>query len=161
MVKKTTRKFWTPYCHPERPFRSKGLCESCYTAHLRGERDHSAFVKRHEEEKLKWHIDCAEGRKQRAKKRRESNPFLYKCYLKRYGLTKEIYHQMVFDQKGCCLICEEQQEDTMHIDHCHKTGKVRGMLCRKCNNFLGYLEGFSTERIQRSFQYLEDNKEKP
>ena len=43
-----------------------------------------------------------------------------------------MYDAMYFDQDGTCLICEEKE--ATDIDHCHKTGQVRGLLCRGCNN---------------------------
>lgn len=55
---------------------------------------------------------------------------------KLYGLTLEDYNAMVCDQNGCCAICGIHQlevEQKLHVDHNHKTGKVRGLLCPKCN----------------------------
>lgn len=64
----------------------------------------------------------------------------------RYGLTKEIYQQMVEDQGNLCAICKKPETESssphidemdLSIDHCHTTGKVRGLLCRQCNIALG------------------------
>jgi hypothetical protein len=56
-----------------------------------------------------------------------------------YGVDKSMYDAMYFDQDGKCAITSCTNEAT-HVDHCHKTGKVRGLLCHKCNTGLHYLE---------------------
>lgn len=60
--------------------------------------------------------------------------------LRRYGLTPETFQEMWLSQKGCCAICEEAfgtGPRDVGVDHCHRTGKVRGLLCVKCNAGLG------------------------
>jgi hypothetical protein len=56
----------------------------------------------------------------------------------RYGLSTQRYHALVEHHQGQCGICEK--ELPLVIDHCHKTGKVRGLLCQNCNKALGLLE---------------------
>lgn len=65
----------------------------------------------------------------------------------KYGLTIEDYNLLLSDQKGKCYICgnEETSYDaktkkvkSLSIDHNHKTGKVRGLLCSRCNALIGY-----------------------
>jgi Autographiviridae endonuclease VII len=59
----------------------------------------------------------------------------------RYNLTKEEYNRMLWLQNGACAICRgiEKRKNTFNlaIDHDHKTGKVRGLLCSNCNRALG------------------------
>jgi Recombination endonuclease VII len=55
----------------------------------------------------------------------------------RYGISLEEYERLLASQNGACAICEEKFEQTPCVDHCHKTGKVRGLLCLKCNTGLG------------------------
>lgn len=66
------------------------------------------------------------------------------AYLKRsYGIDLAQYNQMFTDQKGCCLGCERHQTElnrTLCVDHCHATGKVRGLLCQECNRVLGMVQ---------------------
>ena len=60
-----------------------------------------------------------------------------------YGISLDDYNQMLIDQKGCCLICEKHASElnkSLAIDHCHKTGKIRGLLCSRCNVGIGLLE---------------------
>jgi len=64
-------------------------------------------------------------------------------YLKsRYGLTLEDYDQMIEDQDGVCAICGRINNDgrRLYVDHNHKTGKIRALLCHHCNSKLGVLE---------------------
>lgn len=71
---------------------------------------------------------------------------------RRYKLSRSEYLELVELAAGQCAICHDQKPLT--IDHDHKTGKVRGLLCRQCNLGLG---GFadSIERITNALKYLE------
>ena len=70
-----------------------------------------------------------------------------------YGITKEIYLEMVQAQDGLCLICTKRFDVDLVIDHDHDTGKVRGLLCDRCNSGLGFFED-STEGLRRAIKYL-------
>lgn len=53
-----------------------------------------------------------------------------------YGLTIEEYDEMLEAQGGCCAICKSNNprgHGRFHVDHNHKTGKIRGLLCHNCN----------------------------
>ncbi len=74
-------------------------------------------------------------------KRRQSHR---NAYLKRrYGITSEDYDRMCDEQGGVCAICEEPEGQKklkyLSVDHDHKTGTVRGLLCHRCNKVLGML----------------------
>ncbi|WP_415651065.1 endonuclease VII domain-containing protein [Rhodococcus qingshengii] len=56
---------------------------------------------------------------------------------KAYGMTQDEYDQLMDSQGGCCAICKSSDVDVWHIDHCHTTGRVRGILCPHCNRGLG------------------------
>jgi Recombination endonuclease VII len=78
-------------------------------------------------------------------------------YLKRkYGMTIADYERMFEAQGGICAICGEArpEERTLHIDHDHETGVIRGLLCFRCNNALGdFREEY--ELFQRAADYLD------
>jgi hypothetical protein len=61
-----------------------------------------------------------------------------------YGIAAEDYRQMLDDQLGACAICGGPPEGghgkKFHVDHCHATGRVRGLLCGLCNRGMGYLQ---------------------
>lgn len=44
---------------------------------------------------------------------------------------------MYLEQKGVCLVCGEASRETLNVDHCHTTNKVRGLLCGACNRAIG------------------------
>lgn len=54
-----------------------------------------------------------------------------------YGLSQSDFQILLTYQKSKCAICKEVFQKTPHVDHCHKTGKVRGLLCTLCNTSLG------------------------
>ena len=70
----------------------------------------------------------------------------------RYGITPEMFDSMVLEQEGLCAICKEQPERLV-IDHCHDTGKVRGLLCLKCNSGIGLLRD-SASVVENALTYL-------
>ena len=58
----------------------------------------------------------------------------------KYGITREEYDSMLQSQNNSCAICKSNSPGSpagWHIDHCHTTGKVRGILCACCNVMLG------------------------
>lgn len=63
--------------------------------------------------------------------------------------------KMITSQGGICPICQEKIDFSAHIDHDHKTMKVRGVLCRNCNVGIGFL-GDDPQRIIRAALYLDD-----
>lgn len=77
---------------------------------------------------------------------------------KLYGIDKEIENQLLENQNFACKICLKNLSDKLyHIDHCHKSNKVRGILCVKCNTGLGKFED-NIEYLQNAIKYLEKNK---
>lgn len=66
-----------------------------------------------------------------------------KYTLFKYGLTNEDYAEKLFQQNGVCAICEKEEEikgKHLAVDHCHTTGKIRGLLCGNCNRGIGHLK---------------------
>jgi len=87
----------------------------------------------------------------------------YWQYIERaYGLTRDDYELMVIQQGGMCAICGTHQpsnrwSDTTnrwHVDHCHSTGRVRGLLCFSCNGGLGHFKD-DLRRMKAAVAYLE------
>lgn len=62
-------------------------------------------------------------------------------FKKQYGITLEDYNEMLVKQNGTCAICKTDTPNCrtkfFAVDHCHTTGKVRGLLCSSCNRGLG------------------------
>lgn len=75
---------------------------------------------------------------------------------KTYGITEEEFNSMLETQNMECAICggiRKIKEDTLCVDHCHKTNKVRGLLCNHCNTALGKFED-NIELLSRAIIYL-------
>ena len=72
----------------------------------------------------------------------------------RYGITQEEYDKILKSQNNCCAICKIEFYKTPHIDHCHETKIVRGLLCSNCNSGIGLL-GDDPRRLRAATQYLE------
>src|ERR1035437_7532901 len=68
----------------------------------------------------------------------------------RYNLSLADYDNMVLNQAGKCGICKK--DGKLVIDHCHDTGKVRMLLCVRCNNNLGVIE--NKPRFDRFMEYI-------
>ncbi|MGW4225581.1 endonuclease VII domain-containing protein [Streptomyces bauhiniae] len=80
-------------------------------------------------------------------------------HLKRqYGITEAERDAMIASQRGLCVICLDAP--AVHVDHCHKTGRVRGVLCFNCNSGLGLLRD-DPDTARRAAAYLEGNSWKP
>ena len=74
-----------------------------------------------------------------------------------YGISDEMYSEILTRQKGCCAICHgAPRSQALGVDHDHKTGKVRGLLCSPCNVALGMLKD-DPELLLRAAIYLEEN----
>lgn len=65
----------------------------------------------------------------------------------------DLYHQ----QAGACAVCLKVPETTLNVDHCHATGRIRGLLCGECNRALGLLQD-SPEIISRAAIFVARNQ---
>lgn len=81
----------------------------------------------------------------------------------KYSMTIEEYDILLESQNGLCSICS-QPETILHrrtglpislaVDHCHTSGEIRGLLCRRCNQYLGAMED-NAEWMRKAADYLE------
>jgi len=72
-------------------------------------------------------------------------------------LTEVEYFEMLETQDGNCAICKAEQA-SLYVDHDHKTGKVRGLLCEQCNFLLGNAKD-NVNILASAVKYLETNRE--
>ena len=85
-------------------------------------------------------------------------------YKRRYGITPTDYDLMLSDQNGVCKICgskdSKKGDHRFMVDHCHTTGKVRGLLCGPCNSAIGLL-GDNISTLQNAINYLTNDPHHP
>lgn len=93
------------------------------------------------------------------KKRNRGQYHTRKYALKhKYGITVEQYDAMLARQKGKCGLCgkKPKPDKRLAVDHCHRTGKVRGLLCHCCNNGLGCFND-NTDLMLLAVAYVESH----
>lgn len=83
-------------------------------------------------------------------------------FKRKFGITVDEYNDLLMKQEGVCGICKNpetaldhrtKQIRNMAVDHCHTTGKVRGLLCSKCNTALGSFKD-NVEYLKAAITYL-------
>ena len=132
--------------HPDRRYGAKGLCHPCYV---------NQWIKAHPDANSGngWSRRNPEGARRNQRR----------AVLKKRGTTPEEYDRLWKAQEGKCanpgcravypLVMDDYRQG-FHADHCHKTGRVRGLLCPGCNVALGQV-GESPERLIGLVKYLE------
>ena len=78
----------------------------------------------------------------------------------KYKITYKEFENMMIEQNFRCAICGIHASDhkkTLHIDHCHSSGKVRGLLCHHCNIMIGMAKE-NTDNLLSAIEYLTQNK---
>jgi len=76
----------------------------------------------------------------------------------KYGINKEEYNTMLEEQDFSCKICNAhiaELDRKLYVDHCHTTGKVRGLLCITCNTGIGMLKD-DIEILENAIKYLKE-----
>lgn len=77
-------------------------------------------------------------------------------YRTKYGITLEQYNEMLVKQSNVCAVCGLECSRKLAVDHCHSTGKVRGLLCVKCNRGIGNFND-DLSRLKAAVNYMEKN----
>ena len=91
--------------------------------------------------------------------RKHADPARYRGYIRKhkYGITQTEWDALFTSQGNCCAICRATTSGSKydwHTDHCHNTGKVRGILCHQCNNGLRMFKD-DAEALRAAVRYLE------
>jgi len=97
-----------------------------------------------------------DANKHKAAERYWSNPAgeRERHLVRKYGVTLECYREMLERQGGACAICRKTQQRAFDVDHCHATGRVRGLLCTNCNRMIGHAAD-DAARLRAAAAYLE------
>jgi hypothetical protein len=126
------------------------VCKPCAVNHIRDQRE-----KNGDSRKRKYWADAEyrESVKTKVRDAARKNPeWKHRTRLRKYGLTEEKYATMQDEQQGLCAICRNKMEKVC-IDHDHRTGCVRGLLCVNCNSGIGYLQDSATV-LFRAYEYI-------
>lgn len=137
------------------------MCKDCKNSRRRTDEYRATERVRHK----KWRSNPVNNEKQKqwSKKFRQSEKgkkAIKDDMLKRsYGINLEQYESLLKKQNGKCAICNRThiEDKKLVVDHCHKTGEIRGLLCSQCNTGLG-LFGDNIENLNNAISYL--NKER-
>lgn len=129
----------------------KSYCKTC-------QKNYDILRKIKDPEKQKQR---AKDYRQRIKKETPEKLFISnrKTKLKRdYNLTLEQYELMLKEQNGVCYLCNAlPNKKLLAVDHCHKTNKVRKLLCSSCNTALGLFKD-NIDVLNKAINYLKENK---
>ena len=135
-----------------------GNCRACsrdYTNKWRQKNKEAILQRQRERYYRNWDLLKA--------RRKERYTYNRGHVLERYGITPQEYDQRLAAQEGVCAICGkyETAKQNGHIralavDHDHKTGKVRGLLCHRCNHGLGCFRD-NLYNLIKAIHYLRDN----
>lgn len=99
-------------------------------------------------------LKCA--REYSANKRKDIN-FLINERAKKFNTTVKHIANLYETQKVCQICKSNDKRRMLSIDHCHNTGKVRGMLCDNCNRALGFFKD-NINYMKNAIKYLEENR---
>lgn len=117
-------------------------------------------AEKHRARASKWYRENHQYAKEQMAARRREKPETIKNEKLRlsFGITLSDYNKMMEAQKDRCAICGIHNSDckrSLAVDHCHTTGRVRGLLCGKCNSAIGLMNE-STEVLKNAISYLEN-----
>lgn len=138
--------------------RGTRICKHCGE-----EKAFSEFWKNRSDPVAGVQYGCKTCQTQARRDRHAADPTYYrdKQYKVLYGISYEVYEQMLIDQGEVCAICQRPETKTSHgklrplsVDHDHDTGIVRGLLCQSCNAALGLFED-DLDILSNAMTYIE------
>jgi hypothetical protein len=122
-------------CFSKDSYQMNGLrcrCKNCCKDQL------VKYVKNNREKVLKSYETYDKKRKDQKRINSKNSDLM-----RRYNITLEQYNDLLFKQNSTCLICHKHRNELnkdLVVDHCHETGKIRGLLCNMCNTSLGFIK---------------------
>lgn len=125
------------YQHPKALYKRQSQCKSCRVLIQREYRELNPDINKK--------ID-------RKKYLRSKVQLKNERYLRNYGITLKDFNDLLEKQNNECLICQEKNK-RFHLDHCHKTGKIRGILCAQCNTGIGLFKE-NVEYLTNAIRYI-------
>jgi hypothetical protein len=130
-------------------------CSKC-----KEDKDLSQFAK-YKNGKLGAHHYCKPCHSEQRKRTYDYSKSRNRRILHSYNINIDTIESVYISQGGCCKICNKKystfsKHGGLYIDHCHTTGKVRGLLCAKCNGLLGSCND-NISVLQNAIEYLKLN----
>ncbi len=118
------------------------------------------------EKAKQWALNNPERRREIEKKCIRKNPERYKMLnldstlVRKYGISLEEYLALLETQEDKCKICRKTCATgrRLAVDHCHRTNKIRGLLCSRCNTSIGQFE-HDIYLLQNAIEYLKENNQ--
>ena len=136
-------------------------CRDCVNAARRAYvADRPEYQEKMRERCRRWHAENVDVARAKAKAHYHGNKDRHRNtrLLRKYGISLVEYDALFVAQGGRCAICGRERptrgDQMLHVDHCHRTGKVRGLLCSPCNTVLGFLEDNNPLALQAAVAYL-------
>lgn len=116
------------------------------------------LVEKHKKNNRVWYQNNKQKNKDRSDKWKEENPAKYREWnlKRRFGISLEEYDTILYSQGCCCAICGIHRDyinEHLSVDHCHSSGKIRGLLCKSCNSGLGFFQD-DLEIMNKALKYL-------
>lgn len=135
--------------------------------------EYNKNYKKHNQDSIKeynqkYRENNIESEKERSKKYHQTNPEVKRKSIRksRYLISNEEYELLLKNQNYVCAICKEPESvkqkttglvKSLAVDHCHISGKVRGLLCFRCNATLGKIKE-DKKLLKMMIKYLESEK---
>lgn len=134
----------------------RGECKACFQAQRRKSYDSGKAVaraKRWQERNSEKHAEYQAEYRNRPERKRAMRDLYYR---RTFGITADDVDALIEKQGGVCAICGRTPERlaSWHVDHCHETGVVRGVLCIDCNQGIGKFHE-DPQRLRAAASYLE------
>lgn len=102
--------------------------------------------------------ECSTARQREPKTMEIRRRSAWLACLRKVGITEAEYNEMFEAQLGLCAICLKPENGIrLAVDHCHETGSIRGLLCKRCNMAIGLL-GDCPDNAIRTYQYLKGKR---
>jgi len=140
------------------------ICKSCKSEYVRRPEVKSVALMRQRERYKNPKIkETNRIKSEQFRKSENGKKYIFNHYLKyNYGIDSQKYMEMFESQSGCCAICKRHQshfKKRLALDHNHKTGAIRELLCKPCNTSLGNVEE-DINRILAMIKYLKKHNSK-
>jgi len=126
-------------CHPHKPHYARGMCVTCYSSARRAKDPDAARTYSRE-----W---------QRAQRKLHPVRYRMREQAAQHGLSLKQLEAMCAAQDNRCAACGAVSEDRLQIDHDHRSGAIRGLLCGRCNSTAGHADD-DVDRLMAVAVYL-------